>query len=497
MLSRHTVAILIRGNYDGFITTYMQLTKYTVEELRKKYPRFVYESFAWSLAGDSLKAAFQFKAEPDLLFNPEITIHSIKRSRIDSLNNECLDNLVFHLGLVEVMSYWKATCSPQILIQAGSLSDEQIEWWHDLLLKGMGEYFFVNNINFKRPAFISIVGNKDHGHRWARCDEVSPQGRNLILTSGGKDTALTLAMLRDAHQASASLLLNPARAALDLASTLSDGEQIIVNRSIDPTLLELNRRGYLNGHTPFSAYLAFLGVACAVLFRYARVIVSNERSSDEGNVEFLGGEINHQYSKTLRFERRFQEYTSKYLVSSVDYFSFLRPLYDFQITRMLTQYPEALSLFKSCNRNQRENSWCGRCPKCVSVYVMLYPFVEHETILRTYGEDPFEQESIISIIQELSGVSGHKPFECVGTRRETIAALYLGLRRAKTQCAELPLVWRYVEEHVLPKYTHAQDLVPEILLAWSDNHTLPKDYEAILREGFTQSVCGHTTNEAY
>lgn len=475
----------------------MQVTKHTVEQLRKKYPRFVYESFAWSLAGDSLKAVFQFKAEPDLSFQPEITIHSIKSSRVDSLSRECLDNLVFHLGLVEVLSYWKATCSPQILIQAGSLSDEQVEWWRDLLLKGMGEYFFVNNIDFKRPSFISIVGDENNGRRQARCEEVSPQERNLVLTSGGKDTALTLAMLRDAHQASASLLLNPARAALDLASTLSGGEQIIVNRSIDPTLLELNRRGYLNGHTPFSAYLAFLGVACAVLFGYARVIVSNERSSDEGNVEFLGGEINHQYSKTLRFEKRFQEYTSRYLAPSVEYFSFLRPLYDFQIARMLTQYPEALNLFKSCNRNQRENSWCGRCPKCVSVYAMLYPFVGRETILRIFGEDPFEQESVIPVIQELSGVSGHKPFECVGAREETIAALYLGLRRAKTQGAELPPVWRYVEGDVLPKYAHAQDLVPVILSAWSDDHTLPENFETILREGFTRLVREHATNEAY
>jgi hypothetical protein len=466
----------------------MLARKYTVEELREKYPRFVYESFAWSHSGDTLKASFHYRAEPDLFFQPEITIHSINSSRIEALDRECIDNIIFHLGLVEIMSYWKATCSPQILIQAGPLDEEQIRWWHNLLLHGMGEYFFVNNIDFKSPSFVSIIAAHHLSHHWARHDDDLPQDKNLVLTSGGKDTSLTLAVLSAARQKLDGLLLNPTEAALDLASAFGCRARIVVRRNIDQTLLELNTRGYLNGHTPFSAYLAFLGIACAVLFQHGRVIVSNERSSDEGNVEFLGDEINHQYSKTLRFERKLQEYASKYLARSVRYFSFLRPLYDIQITRLLTQHPKALYLFKSCNKNYKENSWCGRCPKCISVYMMLYPFVEHEAIVRIFGEDPFEKETLIPLIQELSGTRGHKPFECVGTHKETIVALHLGLQRAQRCHAQLPAVWDYVKRNILPNYPYVADLTQEVLLAWSENHVLPHDCEAILHQYFKQAT---------
>ena len=50
------------------------------------------------------------------------------------------------LGMVELVSYWKITCSPQVVIEAGSLSEEQILWWKDLYFNGLGEFFYVNKI---------------------------------------------------------------------------------------------------------------------------------------------------------------------------------------------------------------------------------------------------------------------------------------------------------------------------------------------------------------
>ena len=38
-------------------------------------------------------------------------------------------NLAFHIGLIELISYWKCTCSPKIIIKCGYLNEEQIKWW--------------------------------------------------------------------------------------------------------------------------------------------------------------------------------------------------------------------------------------------------------------------------------------------------------------------------------------------------------------------------------
>src|SRR5204863_3654535 len=143
-------------------------------------------------------------------------------------------------------------------------------------------------------------------------------------------------------------------------------------------LLDLNARGFLNGHTPFSAYLGFLGAVSLLLYGYTDVIVSNERSSDEGNVLYRGKDINHQYSKSFRFERMFDEYLQKYLITNGRYFSFVRPLYELQIGKLFADFPEFFDLFKSCNRN-RSDSWCGQCAKCLSVFLTLYPFVPPAT----------------------------------------------------------------------------------------------------------------------
>ena len=41
---------------------------------------------------------------------------------------------------------------------------------------------------------------------------------------------------------------------------MDEDHVIYVKRTLDQNMLELNRQGYLNGHTPFSALVAFSGI---------------------------------------------------------------------------------------------------------------------------------------------------------------------------------------------------------------------------------------------
>jgi hypothetical protein len=68
-------------------------------------------------------------------------------------------------------------------------------------------------------------------------------------------------------------------------------------------MIRLGRQpGYYNGHVPSTAINSMIGALTALLFGYNRIVLSNERSASEGNVEFDGREANHQYSKSLAFE---------------------------------------------------------------------------------------------------------------------------------------------------------------------------------------------------
>jgi hypothetical protein len=242
------------------------------------------------------------------------------------------------------------------------------------------------------------------------------------------------------------MMLNPSSAARDIASRVTASDPIVIRRAICPELLELNARGFLNGHTPFSAYLAFLGTVCLLLYGYSSVIVANERSSDEGNVRYRGKDINHQYSKTFRFERLFDEYLQKHLVTRGRYFSYVRPLYELQIGKLFSNYPAFFELFKSCNRN-RSDSWCGRCPKCLSVFLTTYPFVPRSVLVKIFGTDLFEREENIAVLRELAGIEA-KPFECVATTAEIVGALALSISKARGSGQPLPSVLEWGSQNV-------------------------------------------------
>ena len=453
--------------------------KLRATDLRDQYPEFVYESVSTEIVNGELSIGFEFSAGSDIHFAPMMNVASPDAFSMASVNPRLLRNLAFHLGLIEMLSYWKATCSPHIVIRAGFLGLEQVDWWKRLLIKGMGEFFYVNQVDFTAHDFVDIrVAAEDDV---PSCDSQRTGNRILVLASGGKDSALTLQLLREAGADFNCLMLNPLPAALALVKEAGCDSPIIVKRAIDPRLLELNRLGYLNGHTPFSALLSFLGVTCALLFDYESVIVSNERSSNEGNVEYLGAQVNHQYSKTFDFEQRFRDYSRKYLSQPVEYFSLLRPLYEIQIAQMVSQYPRLLPVFKSCNRNQLAGTWCGSCPKCISVFTLFYPFLSREDLVSTFGRNYFESESCIPLLKELAGTHGHKPFECVGTHDETITALHLASMRARREHGEPPVALQFVEREILPLHPGVETLSKDVLCAWSAEHNLPVEYERLLR----------------
>src|SRR5438876_8752413 len=124
--------------------------------LRSKYPVFRYESFAIDRSSPRIVARFKFSIPPDIFFSPEVIFEST-REGWRSIPEESLQNLIFYLGLIESFSYWKATASPTIEIHAGSLIEEQVSWWHDLLIHGMGEFFYRNQIDFTPKDFVKIV----------------------------------------------------------------------------------------------------------------------------------------------------------------------------------------------------------------------------------------------------------------------------------------------------------------------------------------------------
>ena len=250
---------------------------------------------------------------------------------------------------------------------------------------------------------------------------------------------------------------------------------IEVNRTIDKNLIELNKQGFLNGHTPFSAMVAFLTYTIAFMLDKKYIALSNEDSANETNVE--NENINHQYSKTLEFENDFRWYANNYLKAGSEYFSFLRPISELQIAMIFARNEKYHKIFKSCNQGSKQVPWvwCGECPKCLFVYTILSPFIKREKLIEIFGSDLFEKEELLQTFIELCGYGDIKPFECVGTFSEVRYSVSKVIK--KTPEKDLPYLLKFYKEHY-----ELEETSNERLKSFNNANNLPEEFRKILKE---------------
>ncbi len=451
-----------------------------LNRLRKNYPLFEYRSFSSRAVGDDIEIVWEM-ASGNLIYHPKIRIKNAT-GKADLLSQPEYHNLIFHLGLADMFSYWKATCSPKIVIACGQLDAWQTDWWHNLFVKGMGQYYFENHIDFRGSDFLTISSFGDSYKH-----DLTIGTGTLIPIGGGKDSAVTLELLAKASDHHGAVILESnlhQPAAYRLGQVAGIKEIISVTRTLDPVMLNLDCNDYLTGHVPYSAYLSFLFTFLAKLFGYSEVTLANERSSDEGNLNYLGTTINHQYSKSLDYENAFRDYNQKYL-SGVDLYSFLRPLYELQIIKLFSNMANYFASFRSCNVSlkQQTDSWCGHCPKCLAVYVGLFPFVDIAVMDRIFKKRLFEDANLLDLTKNILGLGQGKPFECIGTFDETIVAFYLSYK--KFGARKLPILLNFYTKSVLPKYPNIDQMVNVILHGWGNDANLPKKYSQLLKDAYT------------
>ncbi len=406
--------------------------------LRKKFPLFTYESYSFEVENNELQLQFHFILEGKVDFYPRYTI-PLKRFSIAHLHPYLLNSLVFHIGMVEMVSYWKASCSPKVLIKPFQLNTLQQKWWKELYFHGLGEFFYLNGIEASFGDFIEFTFEK-YARPISQRQAVETHNGVIIPVGGGKDSLVTLSVLANVSNERIAMAINPGKATLESVKMAGLEEDFFsIQRTLDPALIELNQQGFLNGHTPFSALVAFVGILVSAITGHKHIALSNESSANEATIP--GTTINHQYSKSYGFEKDFRKYVNRFISSDVNYFSLLRPLNELQIAAVFAQNPQFFPVFRSCNAGSKTNSWCCHCPKCLFTYIMLAPFVENHTMVGIFGENLLEKESLIPLLDQLSGLATEKPFECVGTIDEVNSAL-ASLWSGKEE-EELPVLLRH------------------------------------------------------
>lgn len=381
---------------------------------REKYSKIVYKSYQIIDEDDFIKIVYHFEIPSLRIFNPYLVI-SKKHILNENIDSSLLNSIVFRLGLIELISYYKCVCPKTIEIEAGFIDEYEQRWFKKLFFNGLGEFFHVNDIKVSEDELFDFVitGKK------IDIKDVDYNGfGNLIPIGGGKDSNVTLELLKGYDNK--CFIINPKQVHLECAGEI---ESYTVKRVIDKNLIDLNSLGYLNGHTPFSAIVAFTSYLMAYLSNRKYIVLSNEGSANEPTV--IGTNINHQYSKTFEFEKDFYEYTKKYFKIDIKYFSLLRPIKEIQIAYLFTKYKKYHKIFRSCNVGSKENPWiwCANCPKCLFVFIILRAFMSEKEVTDIFGENMLDNKKMEKYFLELIGAAETKPFECIGTIEEVNYAM--------------------------------------------------------------------------
>ncbi len=447
-------------------------------KLRREFPLFVYESYEITSNDKGLGVTYTFRVGKDVVFKPQIFFQG-ESFASHTLTDPYLHSMAFHIGLVEMISYWKAFCCPEILVKPFSLDAAQQAWWKKLFIYGLGEFFYTNGIPMPGNDLFSTTFDAKASELPILQTDLPTKAGMLIPVGGGKDSVVGIDILNRYTNGNMALVMNP-RAATQRVIELAGFDRqhsVIVDRKIDPLLLDLNERGFLNGHTPFSALLAFVSLLAAYVRDIRNIALSNESSASEPTIP--GTNINHQYSKSLSFEQDFRMYVNKYIHKNIHYFSVLRPLNELQIGGLFARLKQYHAAFRSCNAGSKTDSWCCNCPKCLFTCIILSPFLQKEAIKHIYGMDLLEREDLSPDFDQLTGQAANKPFECVGTIDEVNAALVHLLKQYENHNQTLPaLLEHYKQTNAYQQNKHIN--INTFLTSITDEGFLDTDLKALI-----------------
>lgn len=351
---------------------------------------------------------------------------------LDTPESPDLQRALFALHLAAGVSYYKAFCPPEIVVNSGKLSQTQADFWNEFYTKGLGEFFYINKIDFR--GLIKFPVSSDAAAPLSPIE--FPLLENVLLPfGGGKDSVVSLEILQR-QKISPTLFRLRTHHYITKLADVAKLPMLTVERQLDPQLFELNASGAYNGHVPITGIITFLGVVVALLGNYDGIVFSNERSADYGSIEFHRMQINHQWSKGIEAEQLITKYLASFVTTRVQYLNPLRPLSELKIAEIFSEYPEYFLHTTSCNQNwlmldnhPSANAWCGQCYKCCFIFALYAAMLPDETAIKMFGKNLFEDKTLLHKYRQLWGAEGIKPFDCVGTSEEMQAAMYLALKK--------------------------------------------------------------------
>lgn len=393
------------------------------------FESFYFENFSFD--AQKLIATFSYSFDQIYFFEEEIDFSGESFHLRENLDFEVINNFLFSLHIALWISYYKAFPTKNLYIKSWFLDNEQIVFWQKFYKNWLWEFLFKNEIDPTNLFNFINLSQKKYLKK-----EFSQKEKILIPIWWWKDSLVSISLFEKANLDFDIYVFWKIDSIKQNCANILWKNILLTKRKISSNLLELNKLWNYNWHVPITWIIAFVMVFIWYLYDYKYLVLSNEKSSNVWNTFWKWFEINHQWSKSLEFEKDFSNYMQKNLTNNIYYFSILRWFYEVKIWEIFANNcKKYFQVFSSCNNNFHIDEtkrlswkiWCLNCPKCAFVFSILRPYLSDKEVLEIFWEDLFYKKELEKTFLELLWIDWIKPFECVWEVEEVVYCFYKSL----------------------------------------------------------------------
>ncbi len=384
---------------------------------------FSYVSTAWS--GDRRTCVFNYEIHTSSKSFALSESLSFPKSIDDT---PLIQRLTRALHIALGISYYKAFVPPRIT-HPYSMDDNEAAFWNTVYVNGLGEFLLKNNLKRDVLARFEVQDGINHE------DSTQQLKSNGVMLGigGGKDSIVAGELLKSLDLEISGFVLatgeqlGQTKEVADVMGT----ELQAIERRIDRQIIDINKMdGAFNGHVPISLIFALCGCVLAAQSSIGNVVVANEASASLPQAMHDGQPINHQWSKSIEFERLFQEFIYSYVSPQLHYFSAIRPLTSLGVMKLFATQQKYFEVFTSDNSlfrlkpGIREHPrWSLDSPKSLSSYILLAPHLQEAELNKIFGRNFLNENSLQELFISLLGRSSRQVLDCVGTPNELLFSL--------------------------------------------------------------------------
>ena len=282
---------------------------------------FKYKSFNISTTKEKINITFEYEISNQSSFKHQISIIR-KQNRLRPVSSNLIQRMIFNIGMVTLINYWRLTDCPELIVDCCKLEDEQIKWWESFYSSLLGRTIKVKCTGKNAIALEKII-----------YDDNDFSG--YIVPLENKFSCITLETLNLNRETDFCLVFNNSEIAEKCANLAGFSSNNIIE------IIQIQDKKVIdNNSINSSALIAFLAYFLCYLLSKKYIAVSNESSS---------GNTQKNYCKSFDFENNFRQYADKYLPTPIEFFSFLRPMNKFQVAKSYAKLTKYHKLYEQKN----------------------------------------------------------------------------------------------------------------------------------------------------